>query len=94
MKYQLFCSQCGYKRFTKGDDVQDLVAIKQSSVQRKIPYIDPDTKKTINVKHIEREKLFKCPQCGYSIKAFKLKLESNNEQQINRTDGSQTSLEG
>jgi predicted RNA-binding Zn-ribbon protein involved in translation (DUF1610 family) len=91
--YQFFCGNCGYKRITKGDDIQDLIQVKQSSVPRGSPYVDPFTKKVIVPSSINRVKAFKCPDCGYTIKATKLSVENSNEQ-TDRTNGRETSSSG
>jgi len=86
--YQFFCDNCGYKRFTKGDDIQDLVQVKQASVPRGSPFVDPFTKKVVIPQSMNRAKSFKCPGCGYVIKATKLTLvETIPDEQTNRTDG-------
>lgn len=85
--YQFFCDNCGYKRFTKGDDIQDLVQVKQSAVPRGAPFVDPFTKKVIVPPAMNRAKVFKCPSCGYVIKATKLTLVETPDEQTNRIDG-------
>lgn len=86
--YQFFCDHCGYKRFTKGDDIQDLVQVKQAAIPGGTPYIDPITKKLTTPKSMSRPKTFKCPGCGYLIKATKITLvETIPDEQTNRIDG-------
>lgn len=92
--YQFFCGNCGYKRITKGDDIQDLVQVKQSSVPRGSPYVDPFTKKVVIPSSINRVKTFKCPDCGYTIKAKKLTPEDNSNEQTNRINGCENSSSG
>lgn len=78
--YQFFCDNCGYKRITNGDDIQDLVLVKQSSIPRGSPVVDPFTKKVVVPPSINRTKVFKCPSCGYLIKAKKITLvDTKNE---------------
>lgn len=79
--YQLLCLNCSYKRFTNGSDVQDLIQVQQSSIPRGSPTIDPITKKTIIPKSIKRSLSFKCPMCGFLIKASIIPSEEkqNNE---------------
>ena len=67
--YQLICLHCNYKRFTDGSDIDDLVRYKQSPIPRGSPVFDPITKKTILPKSIKRNLSFKCPNCGFLIKA-------------------------
>lgn len=90
--YQFFCDNCGYKRFSKGNDIQDLNQVAQSSIPRGTPYYDPISKKTIVPPPIKRQKVFKCPTCGYTIKANKLK-EIENEQ-TDRLDGREDGTKG
>lgn len=90
--YQFFCDHCGYKRITNGDDLQDLTKVEQSSIPRGTPTIDPQTKKIKIPNSITRIKTFKCPTCGYCIKAKKINLEKDNEP-TNRVDGSETGIE-
>lgn len=95
--YQFFCDNCGYKRFTKGDDIQDLVQVKQTSIPRGSPQIDPFTKKVVIPPSINRPKTFKCPNCGFLIKAKKLTITETTEtknEQTNRTDGRETGATG
>lgn len=91
LKYQFFCTNCGYKKLTKGDDIQDLIQVKQSDLPRGSPYIDPITKKVIVPPSIIRTKNFKCPGCGYLIKATKLTPVENTNEQADRTNGSESS---
>ena len=99
--YQFYCGNCGYKRFTKGDDIQDLTEIKTAPIPRGGPQLTPGAKQNISQiaihqpaqittgittpPPIQQCKKFKCPQCGYVIKAKQLK-EPDNEQ-TNRSDG-------
>lgn len=93
--YQFFCDNCGYKRFTKGDDIQDLVQVKQTSIPRGSPFIDPLTKKTTAPSAMSRPKSFKCPGCGYLIKAKKITFVENiSDEQANRIDGCETGSSG
>lgn len=89
--YQFFCDHCGYKRFTKGDDIQDLVQVKTAAIPRGSPFIDPVTKELVTPKPMQRAKQFKCPGCGYIIKATKLTLVETPDEQTNWADGSKTS---
>lgn len=85
--YQFFCDHCGYKRITNGDDLQDLTQVKKAPIPRGTPIIDPETKKVKVPKSITRIKTFKCPNCGFCIKAIKIKPLENDNESINRTDG-------
>lgn len=69
--YILHCDFCGYKRFTDGTDVADLVSYKESNIPGGVPYIDPVSKKIVNPKSFARSKKFKCPKCGRIISARK-----------------------
>ena len=92
--YQFFCDHCGFKRFTKGDDIQDLTQVQQSAVPRGVPYIDPITKELKTPPPMKRAKVFKCPGCGFVIKAVKLIPVEISDEQTNRTDGRETGSTG
>lgn len=92
MTYQFFCENCGYKRITTGNDLQDLVEIKTSNIPRGAPTLDPITKKIVVPPSIRRKKIFKCPKCGFAIKAKELKeIKDESKHQPN---GSETSPTG
>lgn len=78
--YVLHCNNCNYKRFSDGTDVHDLLQIKQSEIPRNIPKLDIIKKKAVNAPHKKRNKMFKCPKCGYTVKAYKIE---NKEEEIN-----------
>ena len=86
--YQFFCDNCSYKRITKGDDIQDLVQVKRTSIPSGSPFVDPFTKKVVIPSSLNRVKAFKCPNCGYVIKAKKLTLSEIPTDQKNETPGS------
>jgi hypothetical protein len=69
-KYVLHCNKCSFKRFTNGDDLNDLIQVKTVDVQRFIPRLDPETKKSVNSPDKPRRKMFRCPECGFTLKAF------------------------
>lgn len=92
-QYQLYCDHCGYKRFSDGTDVQDLVAVKTSDIPRGVPYLDPVTKKTVVPPAMKQPKKFKCPQCGYVIKPRAIQF-SEPPNETNNTDGGQTGSPG
>lgn len=92
-QYQLYCDHCGYKRFSDGTDVKDLVAVKTSDVPRGSPYLDPVTKKTVTPQAMKQPKKFKCPECGYVIKPRVTQFsEPSNE--TNNANGNQASPPG
>lgn len=92
-QYQLYCDHCGYKRFSDGSDVQDLVQVKSADVPRGSPYLDPVTKKTVVPPAMKQAKKFKCPKCGYIIKPRAIQFtEGPNE--TSNPNGSQTSPPG
>jgi len=72
-KYQFFCENCSFKRFSNGRDFDDLVEVKSSKLFVKSPYIDPETKKVVVPDFIITKKKFKCPKCGMIIKARAIK---------------------
>lgn len=107
--YQLYCDNCHYKRITDGSDIDDLRLIPSSPIQKTMPQIDPQAKVTniVNRFHqpavnkieikpstfVNQKKKFKCPKCGFAIRAKQIKVEENNEQ-TNRTDGRETGSQG
>jgi len=107
-QYQLYCDQCHYKRTTDGSDLQDLYLIPSSPIQKEMPKLDPQAKSSLIVNRlhqpaismteikaatfINQKKKFKCPKCGFAIRAKQLKIEVKDE--ANRTDGRETGSEG
>lgn len=69
-KYMLFCQQCKYKRFTDGDDLNDLVKIKNTPFQAGSVKYDPKTRTQYNPPLLQRTKLFRCPKCGFAMRAY------------------------
>lgn len=84
-KYVLHCNSCSYKRHTNGNDLNDLIEIKTVDLQRHLPIYDPIFKKTVKQTNKKRQKLFRCPKCGFTLKSFNALEEENNEQ-TDRTD--------
>ena len=72
LKYVLHRNNCNYKRFSNGNDIDDLVLIKQSKIPTNVPKLDPIKKKAVNAPKKGRLKMFKCPKCGFTVKAYKL----------------------
>jgi hypothetical protein len=68
--FVLHCNQCNYKRFTDGYDLGDLIPVKRSNIPRAVPKIDPSTNKAVVPPDLKRQKYFKCPKCGYMVRAF------------------------
>jgi len=92
-QYQLYCDNCGYKRFSDGTDIKDMVFVKTSDVPRGAPFIDPITKKTVTPPAMKQPKKLKCPQCGYSIKPRVIQFtEQPNEN--NHFNGGKTGSQG
>lgn len=90
--YQLFCDNCSYKKISDGTgDIKELVQVQTSPIPRGTPFLSPETKKTIVPPPLERAKQFKCPNCGYLIKAREIK---EVKYETDRVDGSETSVEG
>jgi DNA-directed RNA polymerase subunit RPC12/RpoP len=79
--YVLHCNNCNYKRFTDGHDLSDLVEVKTSKIPRGIPKLDPLSNKPVTPPELKRQKFFKCPKCGYTVRAFDpdKKLEIKDE---------------
>lgn len=90
--YQFLCDHCGYKRFTDGTDIQDLVQVKTSPIPGGAPQLDPlaqktatpmfgqpsvEVTKTLTPQAGKQKKRFKCPKCGYVIMARQVKEEVN-----------------
>ncbi len=59
---QIHCSNCQYKRFTDGTNLQDLVVVQKADPPMRA---NGTNKETFN-----RGKFFKCPQCGYTMKGY------------------------
>ena len=70
--YQLYCEYCHWKRITDGSDIQDLIEIKKSSIQRNIPKLNPATKEVIPSKFKKQPKKFKCKDCGRPVSPKKI----------------------
>jgi hypothetical protein len=90
--YRFYCQHCHYNRYTDGTDIDDLVEVPLSSIQGKIPYLDPVDKKAIVPEFKKRPKKFKCPNCGRMIAPKK--IQETHDEQTHWTDGSKTSSEG
>lgn len=81
--YVLHCNKCHFKRFSKGNDIDDLLQIKQSDIPRNIPKLDIVKKKSVNAPNKKRTKMFKCPKCGFTVKAYKVEnVEEEIEEEI------------
>jgi len=79
-KYVLHCNKCSFKRFSDGNDLDDLLEVKVVDLSRGSPKYDPNSKKILNPPVKKRNKMFKCPKCGYTIKAYK------TEQKVDKKD--------
>ena len=77
-KYEIYCNNCSYKRYTDGSDVKDLFEVKTTPVQTVVPHIDPLTKKMVPPKFRKQKKKFKCPNCGYTITPRKIDEKNNS----------------
>lgn len=75
--YVLHCNKCTYKKFSNGKDIEGLILVKQSSLQRNLPKLDIINKKIVSAPDKKRNKLFKCPKCGFTMKAYQ--VEENKE---------------
>ena len=82
--YVLHCNKCNFKRFSNGNDINDLLLVKQSSIPRNIPRLDPVKKKAFTAPEKSRTKMFKCPKCGYTVKAYK--IQNIDETEESKTD--------
>ena len=78
-KYMIFCQQCKYKRYTNGEDLDDLVQIKNSNFQLGSVKYDPKTRTQYNPPLLKRTKLFRCPKCGFAMKAYDPNKRMENE---------------
>lgn len=108
--YQFLCDNCSYKRITDGSDIQDLKEIKTAPVPKGSPKIDPEFKPVNIVTRLHgpsvsksniivpdaynQKKKFKCPKCGFAIRAKQIKMEPQDEQSTNSPDGSKTGSQG
>jgi hypothetical protein len=91
--YRIYCDYCHYNRYTKGDDIQDLLPYKRSPIQRTIPKLDPVTKKQTETKVQKLPKQWKCPNCGRLIKARKISGKPEVKHETDLDLGSQNSPE-
>ena len=62
MQYLLYCSHCGNKHFTDGNNI-DMIEIKSAPLPLRADG------KTTTTKKLPRK--FKCPQCGFILKPIK-----------------------
>ena len=85
--YVLHCNSCPYKRHTNGCDLDDLYEVKTVDLQRRLPVYDERVKKTVTQTNRKRKKIFRCPKCGFTMKAFL--IPRNQNEQTDWTDGSQ-----
>jgi hypothetical protein len=69
--YVLHCNKCNFKRFSNGNDIEDMLPLNLSDIPRNIPKLDIIKKKTIKFPDKKRTKVFRCPKCGFTVKAFK-----------------------
>lgn len=85
--YVLHCNKCNYKRFSNGKDVKDLLPLKLSDIPRNIPKLDMIKKKAVMAPDKKRLKMFKCPQCGFTVKPY---LVDNNPEEEKENSDEQT----
>jgi len=85
--YVLHCNKCNYKRFSNGKDVKDLLPLKLSDIPRNIPKLDVIKKKAVMAPDKKRLKMFKCPQCGFTVKSY---LVDNNPEEEKENSDEQT----
>jgi len=73
-RWFLFCEPCSYKQIITADKCESdtLVEIKTSPIPGGAPRLDPKTKKGKDRPSIQRNKKFKCPQCGRGVTAKSL----------------------
>lgn len=77
--YQLFCTFCNFKKISDGTDLDGFREIPRAGIQKGVvaqskKFNEPSEdylKKTIN-----QIKQFKCPECGFAIRAKKIVLET------------------
>jgi hypothetical protein len=75
--YKFFCENCQFTKYASGNEIIGLEEVIYSEVPGGIPKINLETKKVEKGKSIERKKRFKCPKCGFLIKATKIMGENN-----------------
>ena len=68
---------------TYGKDVKDLSPLKLSDIPRNIPKLDVIKKKAVMAPDKKRLKMFKCPQCGFTVKPY---LVDNNPEEEENSD--------
>lgn len=63
----IHCEPCGHKKIIQENEDVSLVECPLSSVPSGAPKKDSTTKKVETKKSIERNKMYKCPQCGRGV---------------------------
>jgi hypothetical protein len=68
-KLTYWCEWCSKKYYFDISD--ELLEIQRSTLQKKIPHIEPETSKKTNPEYFERKSFKKCKICGYLLKELK-----------------------
>lgn len=84
-RHMFYCEPCGFKKIVDVNEQPNLVEIKTSPIQGKIPILDPTTGKVINTWMLDpktetvvnaqmklQPKKYKCPNCGRGVKLREL----------------------
>lgn len=82
--YRLYCNHCGFNRVVdQPEQIEDLLEVKRSSIQNRLPFYDHEKNQKIESSIQKQPKQFKCPNCGYLVKPFKLKNITSEEGEKN-----------
>lgn len=92
-RFSLFCEPCGFRTTIADIDKVELIEIKTTYIQGKLPTLVQD--KIVNKPNLNRPRKFKCPKCGRGITIKELQgslskaiieKEQNDEKQRLATD--------
>lgn len=75
--YKFFCENCQFTKYALANEIVGFEEVIYSEIPGGVPKINAETKKVEKSKSIARKKRFKCPNCGFLIKATKIIGETN-----------------
>lgn len=76
-KYKFFCSNCCYTTYSNGTNIA-LKEFRLNPLQKNLPKLDENFK-LVESTYSQRIKMFKCPKCGFLIKAKEIKTKEEKE---------------
>ena len=93
-RYYLNCDSCGHKSIVDENPQkfgEKYYQYDGAQCQARIPYLDPDTQKTVVSSPIPLMPKFRCPGCGRAITAKKVYMPpKKDEKREDKTDGCET----